>query len=85
MILHEAFIRWALPKAILSGPGSHSRPQRLHGEAEDLELLLIHIECHGEVIVRYGVKTDYLKALCETVEIRKSETIETWSYHGKSP
>jgi transposase InsO family protein len=34
MVLHEAFVRWGLPKAILSDNGTQFKAHQLHGEAE---------------------------------------------------
>lgn len=34
MVLHKAFVRWGLPKAILSDRGSQFKASHLHGEAE---------------------------------------------------
>ncbi|MEE8076655.1 MAG: DDE-type integrase/transposase/recombinase [Candidatus Binatia bacterium] len=34
MVLHEAFVRWGLPKAILSDRGSQFKASQLHGQAE---------------------------------------------------
>ena len=38
------------------------------------------IECGKELIAHHKVKVDYLKSLLKTVEIWKSEVIETWTY-----
>lgn len=51
MVLHEAFVRWGLPKAILSDRGSQFKAHHLHGEAEYHYLLRrLGIE------LRYGLK-----------------------------
>lgn len=34
MVLHKAFVRWGLPKAMLSDRGSQFKASQLHGEAE---------------------------------------------------
>jgi transposase InsO family protein len=34
MVLHEAFVKWGLPKGILSDRGSQFKAYQLHGEAE---------------------------------------------------
>lgn len=34
MVLHEAFVHWGLPKAILSDRGNQFKTHQLHGEAE---------------------------------------------------
>lgn len=34
MVLHDAFVRWGLPKAILSDRGNQFKAHQLHGEAE---------------------------------------------------
>lgn len=39
MILHEAFLRWGLPRVILSDKGSQFKASSLHGEAEYQYLL----------------------------------------------
>ena len=39
MVLHEAFMQWGLPRAILSDKGSQFKAHHLHGEAEYQYLL----------------------------------------------
>ncbi len=39
MVLHEAFVRWGLPRGILSDRGSQFKASQLHGEAEYQYLL----------------------------------------------
>jgi len=39
MVLHQAFVQWGLPQAILSDQGSQFKAHRLHGEAEYQYLL----------------------------------------------
>lgn len=43
MVLHEAFLKWGLPKGILSDKGSQFKAHQLHGEAE-YEYLLRRLE-----------------------------------------
>jgi len=51
MVLHEAFVRWGLPKAILSDRGNQFKPHQLHGEAE-YQYLLRRLEIEP----KYGMK-----------------------------
>lgn len=43
MVLHEAFLKWGLPKGVLSDKGSQFKAHQLHGEAE-YEYLLRRLE-----------------------------------------
>jgi len=45
----------------------------------------LRIECGKKVIGRYQVKTGYLKACPEIVEIFTSAIIEVWNYKFMSP
>ncbi len=51
MVLHEAFVRWGLPKAILSDRGNQFKPHQLHGEAE-YQYLMRRLEIEP----KYGMK-----------------------------
>ena len=51
IVLHEAFMHWGLPKAILSDRGSQFRTQQLHGEAE-YQYLMRRLEIEA----KYGRK-----------------------------
>ncbi len=51
MVLHEAFLKWGLPKGILSDRGSQFKTSQLHGEAE-YQYLLRRLE----ITPRYGLR-----------------------------
>jgi len=69
-VLHDAFVRWGFPDAILADRGSQFTAHQLHGGARVLGPSrrlgtgeTLRMECGREEIARHQIKTDCLKGL----------------------
>ena len=66
VVLHKAFVRWGLPKAMLSDRGSQFKASQLYGEAE-----------YQYLMRRLGIELIYRKRPSDQGEDRKSVSLCT--------